>query len=82
MTCASIFINFDPDKMDIRVGRLDQKTFKEAKLKLIRPQWDLALLKTQVDKFNDHEYASFSEDGTLRAGQPILTIGRTSHFVG
>lgn len=82
MTCARIFINFDSNEMEIMARTLDQDTFKKAKLKLRRSQWNLALLKTKVDKFNGCEYASFSEDGTLRAGQSILTIGRTSHFMG
>lgn len=82
MTCASIFMNLDWNTMEIWARRLDQKTFKKVKPKLRRSQWDLALLKIKVDKFSDQEYGSFSEDGLPRAGQPILTIGRTSHFVG
>ncbi|KAK1400620.1 hypothetical protein POM88_000225 [Heracleum sosnowskyi] len=82
MTSARIFITFDSNNMEIKSRRLDQDTFRKAKLKLTRPQWDLALLKIKVGKLNVCECESFSEDGTLRAGQPILTIGRTSNFVG
>lgn len=79
MTCASIFTDFDSTEMEIRVRRLDQDTFMKAKLKSKQPQWDLALLKIKAD---DCECGSFSQEGELRVGQPILYIGRSSHFVG
>lgn len=79
MTCASIFTDFDSKKMEIRARRVGQDTFMKARLTSIRPQWDLALLKVKAD---DCECGSFSQEGILRVSQPILYIGRTSHFVG
>lgn len=64
----------------IEARRLEDESFKTARVVYNHPNWDLVMLK--IDGLDNCEYGEFASNGTLVANQPLCYIGNPFQFVG
>ncbi|KAK1362927.1 hypothetical protein POM88_038488 [Heracleum sosnowskyi] len=80
MCCAHIFDNMHMERVTIHARRLEDESFKTARVVHIHSSWDLVMLK--IDRLDNCEFGEFALNGTLVANQPLCYMGNPFQFVG